>query len=127
MTKQDKKVLNSISQAIYDKKGFNILVLDVRGISTMTDYYVIAEGSVDRHVKSLYTAIKDQLSELGLGPSHAEGVNDGGWIVMDCGEIVVHLFVPDLREKYALEELWTKAKIVDVEIVVSKELSYPKE
>lgn len=127
MTKHDKKVLNVISQAIYDKKGFNILALDVRGISTMTDYCVIAEGTVDRHVKSLYSSIKDQLGELGIDLYHAEGIKDGDWIVMDYGDFVIHLFIPDLREKYALEELWKKAKIVDVDIVVSKELSYPKD
>lgn len=121
MTKQDKKNLNIISQALFDRKGFNILALDVRGISTMTDYYVIAEGSVDRHVKALCTAVKEKLKETGLSLFHIEGEQDGDWIVMDCGEIVVHLFVPELREKYALEELWTKAKIVDVAIDVSEE------
>lgn len=125
MSKQHKKILSEVSQAIYDKKGFNILALDVRGISTMTDYYLIAEGSVSRHVKSLYSAIKDKLSESGIELLHAEGVNESDWIVMDYGDFVIHLFIPDLREKYALEELWTKAKIVDVDIVVSNELSYP--
>jgi ribosome-associated protein len=120
MNTQDKKILNKISQAIFDKKGFNILVLDVRGQSTMTDYFIIAEGSVDRHVKALSTAVKGILEEVGLKVFHIEGERDADWIVMDCGEVVIHLFTPDLREKYALEEVWKKGKIVDVDIMVQK-------
>jgi ribosome-associated protein len=87
----------------------------------MTDYFVIAEGSVERHVKALSTAIKNQLPEIGLSVYHCEGEQSADWIVIDCGEIVVHLFVPEMREKYALEEVWKKAKIVDVDILVSSE------
>lgn len=127
MTIKDKQILDSIAQVIFDKKGFNILALDVRGISTMADYFIIAEGSVDRHVRSLYTNINDQLSEMEMKPFHTEGVREGDWIVMDYGAIVIHLLIPELREKYALEELWKKAQIVDLDIVVSKELKYPVE
>ena len=111
MTKQDKKTLNAIAQAIYDKKGFNILALDVRGISTMTDYFIIAEGSVSRHVKSLCAHIKEQLALAQLEPYQIEGSSDAEWIVMDYSDIVIHLFVPDIREKYAIEELWKNSKI----------------
>lgn len=110
------KYLNAISQAVFDKKGFNILVLDVRGISSMTDYCIIAEGSVSRHLKALSNVIQDQMKELGIPPYRIEGEKGGDWIVMDYYDIVIHLFTPDMREKYALEELWQKAKIVDVDI-----------
>jgi ribosome-associated protein len=118
VTKQEKKKLNSISQTIFDKKGLNILVLDVRNISTMSDFCIIAEGSVGRHVKALSAAIKDMMEETGSTLYHCDGVQDGDWIVMDYSDIVIHLLTPDMREKYALEELWKKAKIVDVEINV---------
>lgn len=121
MTKQDKKRLDILSQTIFDKKGFNILALDVRGISTMTDYFVIAEGSVGRHIKSICTAIKDKLCEEGMTLYHSEGEQEGDWIVMDYAEVVIHLFTPEMREKYALEELWNKAKIVDVSIIVPED------
>lgn len=121
MTKQIKKRLTGISQTIFDKKGFNILVLDVRGISTMADYYIIAEGSVGRHAKSVCTAIKAHLNDEDATLYHCEGEQEGDWIVMDYGDIVIHLFIPEMREKYALEELWKKAKIVDVDIVVPSE------
>lgn len=119
MTKQEKKALTAIAQSIFDKKGVNILVLDVRAISSMADYLIIAEGTVDRHVKALCTNIQEHLAEQQLSLYRMEGESDGDWIVMDLGEIVVHLFIPEMREKYALEQLWKKAKIVDVEIAVS--------
>lgn len=118
MTRKEKKRLNEISQAIFDKKGENILVLDVRHISSMTEYCIIAQGSVGRHVKSICDAIKDKMEEEGIVLYHCDGELDGEWIVMDYGDIVIHLFIPEMREKYALEELWKKAKIVDVEIQI---------
>lgn len=112
------KELNLIAQSIYDKKGFNIVVLDVRGVSTMTDYLVIAEGTVDRHVKALSSTVIDTLAPLGHSPYHVEGERDGDWIVIDYTDFIIHLFIPDLREKYALEEIWKAGKIVDVKIEI---------
>lgn len=114
------KDLNRIAQVIYDKKGFNILVLDVRDICTMTEFFVIAEGTVDRHVKALSQAIMDQFSAEGTEPLHVEGQQEGDWIVLDYNDFVIHLFIPELREKYALEELWKQGKVVDVKINVGK-------
>lgn len=113
------KDLNRIAQVIYDKKGFNILVLDVHEICTMTDYFIIAEGTVDRHVRAISQAIVDDFAGQGIGPLHIEGQQEGEWVVIDYGELVIHLFIPDLREKYALEELWREGRIVDVKIDTS--------
>lgn len=112
--------LNRVAQLIYDKKGFNILVLDVRGICTMTDFFIIAEGTVDRHVKAIAHTIMDEFALEGKHPFHAEGQQEGDWIVLDYGDFVVHLFIPELREKYALEELWDEGQIVDVKIDTSR-------
>ena len=120
MTNKTLKTLDAIAQTIYDKKGSNILALDVRGISTMADYYLIAEGNVDRHVRSISFGIKDALHDLDLHPFHIEGQKEGDWVVLDYGDIVIHLFTPELRERYALEELWKESKIVDVAIKVDK-------
>lgn len=114
------KQLDVIAQTIFDKKGFNILVLDVRGVSTMTDYFVIAEGTVDRHVKALSRAVITMMEEAGQKPIFVEGEQLGDWIVVDYGDIVIHLFTPELRERYALESLWKNGKIVDAEINVEK-------
>ena len=111
-----KPFLNLIAQTIYDKKGINSLALDVRGISTLTDYVVIAEGNVDRHVMGIANGILDALEERGVQPHHIEGLQDGEWVVLDFMNVMVHLFSPGFRDKYQLEELWKEGKILDLEI-----------
>ncbi len=112
--------LNTIAQVIYDKKGFNILALDVQGMSSITDYLLIAEGNVDRHVTSIAKAIIDEMSEKGEDPIHTEGLKTGDWAVLDYGDVTVHIFMPGLRQRYSLERLWGDSKIVDLDIDVSK-------
>ena len=114
-------LLNSIAQAIYNKKGFNILALDVHGLSTITDFMLIAEGNVDRHVMSLARGVIDELSELGEEVLHTEGLRTGDWVVLDYGQIMIHLFTPGVREKYSIERLWPESKIVDLNIDASVE------
>lgn len=113
--------LDIVAQTIYDKKGFNILALDIRNISSLTDFVIIAEGNIDRHLKALSLAIKDRSTDFGLKPLYVEGEQSGDWIVLDFGSFVVHLFRSDIREKYALEDLWKEASIVDLNITVDKE------
>jgi ribosome-associated protein len=112
-------VLNRIAQVIFDKKGMNILGLDVRGISTLTDYVIIAEGNVDRHVVAIADAITLALKEEGYKPIHIEGHQSGDWIVIDFLNIMVHLFMPGLREKYRLEDLWKEGQILDFKININ--------
>lgn len=111
-------ILNNIAQTIYDKKGFNILVLDVRGVSTLTDYFVIAEGNIDRHVKAISQAIQHEMKNNRQEAWHVEGDSSSDWVVLDYVDIVIHLMTPEMREKYALEKLWHQAKIVDVQIKI---------
>lgn len=108
------KEIQWIAEAISDKKGFNIIALDVTGISPMCDYLVIAEGNVDRHTRALMSAVSDKAKGNSSEVYHTEGEDTGDWIVMDLGNVMVHLFVPELREKYALEELWHEGKIVNL-------------
>lgn len=108
--------LDNIAQIIFDKKGMNILALDVRGISSITDYVVIAEGTVDRHVKAIAQALESGLKEMGEVPAGVEGRSEGDWIVLDYMQVMIHLFMPGMREKYQLEQLWQKGEIVDLKI-----------
>lgn len=112
------KLINLIAQAIYDKKGFNILALDVKGISSITDYIIIAEGCVERHLKAICDEIVDQLKKENERPIHIEGIEDSDWIVLDYLNIIVHLFKPGLREKYELEKLWEDSKIIDLTVKI---------
>ena len=94
--------LDKICQVIQDKKGFNVLVLDVRGISSVTDWLVIAEGNVDRHVSAIAAAVADEKK-----PLRFEGLQGGDWALLDYAEVMVHIFLPATREKFRLEELWS--------------------
>ncbi len=109
-------LLNKISQTIFDKKGSNILVLDVRPCLAFADYVVIAEGDVDKHVIAICDAVQKSMQEEGWNPSYIQGRQTGDWIVLDYMQIVIHLFLPAVREKYQLERLLQKAEIVDVVI-----------
>lgn len=111
--------LNAIAQTIFDKKGFNILALDVREISSLTDYVIIAEGNIEKHVSSIAQAIIENLEKLGQKSVFVEGLKEGDWVVIDYLQIMVHLFMPGLRDKYQLEQLWKQGQIVDLQIDVS--------
>ena len=82
----------------------------------MTDYVLLAEGNVDRHVIALARAVEQTLIEQGVRALHIQGLQVGDWIVMDYMHFMVHLFMPGLRDKYQLEQLWQKGKIVDLHI-----------
>ena len=124
MTNRSKelRLLDKIAQIIYDKKGMNILALDVRSCSTLTDYVILAEGAVDRHVIAIAQAIMLDLKKEGQMPLVVEGLEHGDWVVLDYMTVIVHLFMPGVREKYQLEQLWRKGDIVDLNISLSEKL-----
>ncbi|HAB98742.1 MAG TPA: ribosome silencing factor [Parachlamydiales bacterium] len=119
MGKNPLETLREIAQLIYDKKGINILALDVTGLSTITDYLLIAEGHVDRHVSSIGKTIVEEMKKKGEIPLHVEGLQTGDWVVIDFSGIMVHLFMPGYREKFSLEKLWKESKLVDLPINTS--------
>ncbi len=116
----DQKDLDLIAQTIFDKKGVNIFVLDVRHLSTLPDYFIIAEGNVDRHVQAIGDAVIEKMEKAGLKALHVEGRGGADWMVVDFGDAFVHLMTSEVRERYRLELLWSEGKIVDVAIDVSK-------
>jgi len=82
----------------------------------MTDALIIAEGTVDRHVKTLAQEVVSQLALRGLHPTFTEGASEGDWIVLDYLDFIVHLFVPALRDKYRLEELWGAGELINLNV-----------
>lgn len=116
MKQEPLRILNRVAQVLYDKKGFNILALDLRNVSTLADFFVIAEGNVNKHVSALGKAVIESLKKEGEIPLHVEGLHTGDWVVIDCLEIVIHLFMPGWRDRYRLEELWREGTIVDLEL-----------
>lgn len=112
-----KDLIQKISQTIYDKKGLNILALEVGHFSTVADYLVIAEGNVERHVMAIGQEIISVLrDEHGVRPHHVEGLHTGDWVLIDYCDILIHLFMPGMREKFQLEKLWADGKTIDLEL-----------
>ena len=106
MKKKLSELVKCLAQLIFDKKGSNIIAIDVRGISSITDFVLIADGNVNRHVIALAKEIEKTLKEKGEKPTHIEGMQNGDWVVLDYFELVIHLFVPEMRQKYQLDQLW---------------------
>lgn len=101
-------------QAAANKKGESIRVLDLRGLSSFTDYFVICSGFSDRQVQAIADSIGIELKEEGYAPVSIEGYREGRWIVVDYGDVVVHVFLDALRDFYDMEKLWFDAKKVQI-------------
>lgn len=95
------------------KKAEQVTLLDVTGLSPVTDYYLIATGNSSPHLKALATEVEKSLSEHGVKCFRRAGTPDSGWIVADYLDFVVHIFTQELRDHYQLERLWNDAKVVD--------------
>jgi ribosome-associated protein len=95
-----------------DKKASDIILLDIRDVTTFADYFVICSGNNRRQIQAISDAIDDQLKEQGARVLHIEGTADAGWILLDFGDVIVHIFGPKEREYYRLESLWSEAKRV---------------
>jgi ribosome-associated protein len=96
-----------------NKKAENIVILDVRKISSVTDYFVIASGSSEPHLRAIVEEITDQLrQEHGVRPNAVDGTVHGAWVVLDFFDVIVHIMRQDVRERYDLEGLWGDAKAV---------------
>jgi ribosome-associated protein len=96
-------------------KAIDLVVLDLRGLSDATDYFVLASGTSDTHVRALTEHVIEALKEVGRKAHHVEGVKAGRWALLDYVEFVVHVFHPTLREFYQLERLWVDAPSLPIE------------
>lgn len=95
-----------VADALDDLKGNEIVTLDVRGLSGFTDFMVIASGTSNRHVKSLAERAQERSRELGIKPIGVEGEQMGEWVLVDFGDVVLHVMLPEARKFYDLERLW---------------------
>ena len=101
-----KDIVKLCHTALDDMKAENILVIDVMGKSSISDVLNFATGTSTRHVKSLAHSVNSDAKNAGLEPFGIEGANEGQWALVDLGDIVVHIMLPDVREFYQLERLW---------------------
>jgi len=95
-----------------DKKASDVLLLDIRDVSVIADYFVICSGNNNRQLQAIADAIDEELGKQGAILLHREGTADTGWVLLDFGDIVIHIFGPQEREYYRLERLWSEAKTV---------------
>jgi len=98
-----------------EKKASDVLVLDLRGISSATDYFVLATGASDTQIKAVADHVVDELKKEGVRPSHIEGMGGGQWALLDYIDFVVHVFHPTSRGYYQLELLWGDAPRIEFE------------
>lgn len=104
---QSEELKNAVVEALEDLKGVNIASLDVRELTDVMDYLVVASGNSNRHVKSLAGNVTDELKKQGVRPMGVEGENGSEWVLVDFGDVVVHIMLPATRDFYDLERLWT--------------------
>jgi ribosome-associated protein len=104
--KAEKTLSQVVGQALDDLKADAINVLDVRHLTTVTDTMIVASGRSDRHVRSIGSAVVEQCKKAGFKPIGVEGQRSGEWVLVDLGDLVVHVMLPRVREFYNLEKLW---------------------
>ena len=111
-------ILSAVVEHASDRKAEEIVSMDLRAIGGFADYFVICTGRSDRQCRAIHDAIHlGMKNEHGILPARVEGVSEGHWILMDYLDVVVHVFTPETRERYRLEQLWREAPITRLEPV----------
>ncbi|MGD8623379.1 MAG: ribosome silencing factor [Anaerolineae bacterium] len=98
--------------AISERLGANIVILDMQGVSLLADYFVIASAESTPQFQAIVKQVTEQTRAVGHRPLHVEGDASSGWVLIDFGSVVVHIFDPELRTYYDLEGLWKQARLV---------------
>ena len=114
-----KKMLFRCTEAALEKKAKDIVILDVRGLSSFTDYMIICSGSSDRQVQAIASSIEESLKKFRILPIGIEGEKSGKWVLMDYGDVIIHIFYEPTREFYDIERLWSDAPRIKVGNIVS--------
>jgi ribosome-associated protein len=107
-----KEILEQVADLVGDKKGRNTVVLDLRDISVVTDYFLITTGGTPVQIRAIADHLEEKMPELGFQLLRTEGRETGRWVLLDYGDLVAHLMVPEDRDFYNLERLWGDAETV---------------
>jgi ribosome-associated protein len=102
------KTLNMILSRLDDMKAEETVTIDLRGKSSLSDYMIVTSGRVNRHVGAIAENVAKGLKETGITDLHIEGLPNCDWVLIDSGDVIVHIFRPEVREFYNLERLWTQ-------------------
>ncbi len=109
-----KNLAIKISELVFEKKGYDVKILDLSKVTSFADYFVICSGDSDTQVKAISDEIERKLREDGVSSWHREGYESLSWVLLDYVDVVVHIFKKDARQYYNLEKLWGDAPVVDV-------------
>ncbi|KAA0876528.1 ribosome silencing factor [Nitrincola tapanii] len=113
---QTEQLIQLVQTILDDMKARDVVLLDVIGKSSVTDYMLIASGTSKRHVGSIAAEVLEKVKAAGVRPIGTEGQNVGDWILVDLGDVVVHVMMPDARVFYDLERLWRADPSADVQV-----------
>ena len=102
------------AQIAIDNKAQDVVILDLRGVSDMTDFFIVASGTSDTAVRSIGQHVAEEMKKEGSPATHIEGLEKGRWVLLDFVDFVVHIFHPTLRNFYQLERLWSDAEQIPV-------------
>jgi ribosome-associated protein len=108
-------VARRTAQLVQDMKAQDVVLLDLRGVTDMSDFFLIATGTSDTHVRAIAQHVEMEMRKLGAAAHHVEGAEQGRWALLDFVDVVVHVFHPTLRQFYQLERLWGDAREVPLE------------
>ncbi len=109
------ELMKNIVATLDNKKATDIKSLEITELTAVADYFVIATGTSGTHIRALADEVEDTLTKMGVEPNHIEGKTTG-WILLDYGTVIVHLFTHDQRELYSLEHLWGDAKEIEMHL-----------
>lgn len=104
LTPQESKAL--IEAFLEDRKALDVVTIDLEGKTSLADYMIIASGTSQRHLISMAELLREELHKSGVKPVGVEGTTHGEWVLLDAGDVIVHLFKPDVRSLYDLEKMW---------------------
>ncbi|MDD2233730.1 MAG: ribosome silencing factor [Desulfitobacteriaceae bacterium] len=110
----DLKQLKYAVSLAEEKKGKDIILLNLKGISLVTDYFLLATGNSVIQVKAIASHFKEKLPEVGIPVLREEGLPEATWVLIDCGDLVVHVMTPETREFYNIERLWGDAEVMSL-------------
>lgn len=108
------QLAHTLAKLSLSKKAEDIVILDLRNLTTITDFFVICTGSSDVHVKAVADTVIDGSKKIGERPWHKEGITHRSWILLDYVDVVVHIFLKETRQFYGLEKLWADAPLTAV-------------
>lgn len=115
MTLNSKDAALKIAQILEDKKAEDVIILDIHKLTVIADFFVIGSGGSEPQVRALYEEIEEKMKAEGLEPRHWEGRKNDRWVVLDYGDIIVHVFHREEREFYGLERLWADGISISVD------------